>query len=362
MTGLDELQLPHGRLKFPIFLPDGTRGVVRAVSASDMAALGTQALLMNTFHLMLKPGASTVGSLGGLHQMSGWQGPILTDSGGFQAYSLIRENPKHGSITNKGILFRQTETKRKYQLTPEKTIQLQIGFGADVVICLDDCTHVDDDPATQADAVDRTIAWAARCRTEFDRLVDERGLETHQRPKLFAVVQGGGVREQRQRCAEALLEIGFDGYGYGGWPLDADYNLLEDMLAYLRELIPAEYPLHALGVGHPESVAACARMGYQMFDSALPTRDARRGRLYTYTGPSGLGGTWFRYLYIHDKQHIRDTNPISEFCDCEACTDYSRGYLHHLFKLNDHLFFRLATIHNLRFMRLLEDRMRTAYG
>jgi queuine tRNA-ribosyltransferase len=161
---------------------------------------------------------------------------------------------------------------------------------------------------------------------------------------------------------EALLEIGFDGYGYGGWPLDEDYKLLDEMLAYVRELIPAEFPLHALGVGHPESVAACTRMGYQMFDSALPTRDARRGRLYTFNTPEELTGDWFKTIYIHDEEHIRSAAPLSEYCDCPTCQSYSRGYLHHLFRLNDHLYFRLATVHNLRFMRQLEDRMRTAYG
>lgn len=362
MSMLFSLQLPHGTLIFPTFLPDGTRGVVRGVSAADLSAQGVQAVVMNTYHLMLKPGASTVGALGGLHQMSGWQGPIMTDSGGFQAYSLIRENPGQGSINNRGLIFRQPGGKRKYQLTPEKTIQLQIGFGADIVVCLDDCTHVDDDPATQAGAVDRTIRWAKSCRQEFDRLLDEKRLEGESRPKLFAVVQGGGEKDQRKRCAEALLEIGFDGYGYGGWPLDEDYNLLGDMLGYVRELIPAEFPLHALGVGHPVNVAACAEMGYQMFDSALPTRDARRGRLYTFTGPDGLVGKWFKFIYILDEEHIRSAEPISEYCDCEACTTYGRGYMHHLFKLDDHLFYRLATVHNLRFMRLLEDRMRAAYG
>ena len=362
MQTISELRLPRGSIQFPVFLPDATRGVVRAVSASDIEAAGVQALVMNTYHLMVKPGASTVGALGGLHAMSGWQKPIITDSGGFQAYSLIRENPKQGSINNRGLIFRQQGSKRKYQLTPEKTIQLQLGFGADVVICLDDCTHVEDDPETQAQAVDRTIDWAKRGREEFDRLVAEKGLEGDQLPKLFAVVQGGGEKDQRRRCAEALLEIGFDGYGYGGFPLDEDYQLLEEMLGYVRELIPSEYLLHALGVGHPEYVAACARMGYQLFDSALPTRDARRGRLYTFTGPEGLGGEWFRFLYVYDDEHIWANLPVSEFCDCETCSRYSRGYLNHLFKLGDHLFYRLATVHNLRFMRLLEDRMRAAYG
>ncbi len=356
------LDLPHGRLTYPVFLPDATRGVVRGVSAEDLAETGVQALVMNTFHLMLRPGASTVQSLGGLHRMSAWRGPILTDSGGFQAYSVIRENPKHGSLTEKGILFRQVDTGRKYQLTPEKTIQLQLGFGADVLICLDDCTHVDDDPATQQRAVLRTISWAKRCRKEFDRLAAERGLEGASLPKLFAVVQGGGDAELRRQCAETLLEIGFDGYGYGGWPLDAEGNLLEEMLATLRALIPPQYPLHALGVGHPKNVAACARLGYQMFDSALPTRDARRGRLYTFTGEASLRGDWFKMLYIHDQEHIRASVPISAFCDCAACQRYSRGYLHHLFKLNDHLYFRLATMHNLRFMALLEARMRAEDG
>lgn len=362
MQELSEFRLPHGTIRFPVFLPDATRGVVRAVSSADLEAAGLQALVMNTYHLMVKPGASTVGALGGLHAMSGWSKPIITDSGGFQAYSLIRENPKQGSINNRGLIFRQQGSKRKYQLTPEKTIQLQLGFGADVVICLDDCTHVEDDPETQVEAVDRTIAWAKRGREEFDRLAAEKELEGDALPKLFAVVQGGGEKDQRRRCAEALLEIGFDGYGYGGFPLDEEYQLLEEMLGYVRELIPPEYPLHALGVGHPEYVAACARMGYQLFDSALPTRDARRGRLYTFTGAEGLAGDWFRFLYIYDEDHIRANLPVSEFCDCEACTRYTRGYLHHLFKLGDHLFPRLATIHNLRFMRLLEDRMRFAYG
>jgi queuine tRNA-ribosyltransferase len=362
MTGPRQLQLPHGQVQFPVFLPDATRGVVRAVDGRALEAIGVQALVMNTFHLMLKPGAGIVQSLGGLHKMSGWRRPIITDSGGFQAYSLIRENAKNGSLSDRGIIFRPQGGKRKYQLTPEKTIQLQLSFGADVVICLDDCTHVEADYQVQQQAVDRTIKWARRCRIEFDRLVEEKGLGLEARPKLFGVVQGGGEKLLRRQCAEALLEIGFDGYGYGGWPLDGAGNLLEEMVGYVRELIPSEYPLHALGVGHPENVVACRRLGYQMFDSALPTRDARRGRLYTFTSETSLAGDWFSFVYIQDEEHIRADLPLSEYCDCPACQRYSRGYLHHLFKLNDHLFFQLATLHNLRFMRQLEARMRNQDG
>ena len=348
-------------IKFPAFLPDGTQGVVRALDARDIEAAKTQALVMNTYHLMQKPGSSTIQALGGLHKMSGWNGPILTDSGGFQAYSVIRENPKMGSLTDKGIVFRKFGEQRKFQLTPEKVIQLQIAYGADIVVCLDDCTHVDDSEETQKTAVDRTAAWAKRCRTEFDRLMQEKKLPVEQQPKIFGVVQGGGSLALRKACADQLLEIGFDGYGFGGWPLDGEGKLLEDILGFTREAIPGEFPMHALGVGHPKNVFACYQLGYQMFDSALPTRDARRGRLFTYITEAGLVDKWFSYLYVNDEKHTKVSRPISEFCDCHTCENYSLGYLHHLWKINDHLYFRLATLHNLHFMHLLEERM-SAYG
>ncbi len=358
MARLNQLVLPHGTLQLPAFLPDGTLGVVRAVDAADLHTAGTQALVMNTFHLMQKPGSSTIQALGGLHQMSAWEAPIITDSGGFQAYSVVRENPKNGSLTDKGINFRPEGSKRKFLLTPEKTIQLQMSYAADVVICLDDCTHVEDSRETQQTAVERTVAWAARCKAEYEKLVAEKDLPSEEIPKIFAVVQGGGDLDLRKRCADALLEIGFDGYGFGGWPLDGDGNLLEDILGYTRELIPPQFPMHALGVGHPEYILACHKLGYEMFDSALPTRDARRGRLYTFTAEAGLHGNWFQFVYIQDDKYIKDTNPISPHCDCPTCQKYSLGYLHHLFKINETLFYRLATLHNLRFMVQLENRMR----
>lgn len=356
------INLAHGRIKLPAFLPDGTLGVVRAVDAADLGNAHIQAIVMNIFHLMQRPGSSTIHALGGLHKMSGWDKPIITDSGGFQAYSLIRENPKSGTLSDKGIIYRREKDGRKFQLTPEKSVQLQINYGSDVVICLDEPTHIDEAHEAQLKAVERTVAWAKRCKAEFERLMQEKAIETDARPLLFGVVQGGGSRELRKQCADRLLEIGFDGYGYGGWPLDRDGHLLTDILAYTRELVPPELPFHALGVGHPENVAACFELGYMLFDSALPTRDARRGRLFTFTVSHGLEGKWFKYLYINDEEHIKQTGPISEHCDCFTCSKYSRGYLHHLFKINDHLFHRLATIHNLRFMTLLEDRLREKYA
>jgi queuine tRNA-ribosyltransferase len=358
------LHLPHGVVQLPAYLPDATLGVVRGVDSTDLERCGVEALVMNSFHLMQRPGSSTVQALGGLHQMAGWSRPIITDSGGFQAYSLIRQNPKYGSLNDRGITFQPDGAARKFQFSPEKSVQLQLSYGADVVICLDDCTHVDDVLAEQEVSVQRTIAWARRCKQEFERIIAQKRLSAEQRPMLFGVIQGGGSFELRKRCADELLEIGFDGFGFGGWPLDDKGNLLSEIIAYTRELVPPALPMHALGVGHPANVVECFRLGYDLFDSAMPTRDARHGRLYRFEDEAFaamglLTGKWFAYVYINDEQHIKSDQPISAVCDCLCCTRYSRGYLHHLFKVGDSLFIRLATIHNLRFMAQLMKRLQT---
>lgn len=362
MTSDKSLYLPHGILDLPAFLPDGTQGVVRAVGAEDLEGCRVRALQMNVYHLMQRPGTSTIQAVGGLHRLAGWTRPIFTDSGGFQVYSLIRQNPKAGSITDRGATFRPGGD-RKYILTPEKSIQLQFSYGSDMLICLDDCTSPDDPPATQAESVRRTIRWAAECKRAYGQLVEQKRLAEADRPRLMGVIQGGLSPDLRRQCAEALLAIGFDAYGYGGWPLDAQGNLLEDMVGLVRQLVPVEFPVHALGIGHPASVAACVEMGYELFDSTMPTRDARHGRLLVFTrdphtGPLSPSGDWFAYLYPGDDKHVKAALPVSPYCDCPACARYSLAYLHHLFKINDSLYFRLATIHNLRFMTLLMERLR----
>lgn len=357
------LLLPSGPIKLPEFLPDATRGVVRAVDSRDLENCGVQALMMNAFHLMQNPGSSTIQALGGLHAMTGWPHPIITDSGGFQIYSLIRQNPKFGALSGRGATFRVEPGSRKFNLTPEKSIQLQVGYASDIVVCLDDCTNVDDPFGVQQESVERTIDWARRSKDEFERLAGEKNYPEGKRPLIFAVIQGGGYLELRKKCAEALLEIGFDGYGYGGWPLDQQGNLLRDLLAYTRQLVPPQFPMHALGVAHPKNVMECAALGYGLSDGAMPTRDARHGRLYRYNlDPSDpaarLEGSWFSFLYILDDKHIKSGGPVSPYCDCLLCARYSIGYLHHLFKIKDSLSLRLATIHNLRFMSQLTGYLR----
>lgn len=358
------LQLPHGTLQFPVFLPDATHGVVRSLDATDLEQCAIQAVVMNTFHLMQRPGSSTIQALGGLHGMTGWQRPIITDSGGFQAYSMIQQNAKFGSLDDDGITFKPEGAERKFHLTPEKAVQLQMSYDTDIVVCLDDCTHVDASYAVQETSVRRTITWAKRCKDEFQHLVKQKKLSEERRPLLFAVVQGGGITELRQRCAEALLEIGFDGYGYGGWPLDKQGKLLSEIVAYTRELIPMCFPMHALGIGHPANVVACTRMGYGIFDCTMPTRDARHARLYTFTRPQpdfNDETRWLAYVYANDDKYIKSDKPVSSYCDCLCCTKYSLGYLRHLFKIGDTLFFRLATIHNLRFMTMLTHYLRESH-
>nr|MBC7245097.1 tRNA guanosine(34) transglycosylase Tgt [Chloroflexota bacterium] len=359
--GTSVLELPRGQLQLPVFLPDATHGVVRSLDANDLLQCGVQALQMNVFHLMQRPGSSTIKALGGLHNMFGWPKPIVTDSGGFQVYSLIHQNPKYGSLTERGMLFRPEGASRRFYLTPEKSIQLQVDYGADLVICLDDCTDVNQPLSIQQASVERTIKWAKRCKAEFERQMELRGLEKGARPLLFAVVQGGGYRDLRKRCAEELLAIGFDGFGLGGWPLDSAGNLLEEIIAYTRELIPANFPMHALGVGQPANIVTCARIGYNLFDSTMPTKDARHGRLYLFTSEpksSTLADDWYTHLYIQDAKNMKANQPISPYCDCLCCSHYSRAYLHHLFKVNDSLFHRLATMHNLRFVMQLMARLR----
>ncbi len=360
MARRTNLQIREKNLTLPVFLPDATLGYVRAVDSQDLETVGITALVMNTFHLMQKPGSSTIQAYKGLHQYACWPGVIITDSGGFQAYSLIHQSDQFGSLTDKGIVFRPEGKDRKFILSPEKSIQLQFTYDSDVVICLDDCTHVDAPRDEQELSVERTLDWAKRCKIEYQHQMDLRQIDDAHQPLIFGVIQGGGFPDLRRKCAEGLLEIGFDGFGYGGWPLDGKGNLLSEIVGLTRELVPDEFPMHALGIGHPLNLVETYRLGYDIFDCALPTRDARHGRLMRFTVPSEEpldGKAWLEYVYMQDKKYIKDTRPVSAFCDCPVCTHYSLGYLHHLFKTGDWLFYRLATLHNLRFMTQLTERL-----
>ncbi len=360
---MTRLVLPHGDVALPTFFPDGTQGVVRCVDSEDLAACGVPGVVMNTYHLLSAPGVSVLRVAGGLHGFTGWKGPILTDSGGFQVFSLIQENPKYGVIRKNEIVFYPENSDKKVILTPEKCIQSQFVYGSDVMMCLDYCTRPDDTDEVNELAVDITIDWAARCKAEYEKQLKARRLDREKRPLLFAIIQGGGNKELRKKCADALKEMGFDGYGYGGWPLDREGRLTEEILRYTAELMPDDTVKYAMGVGKPEGIVACREMGYTLFDCVIPTREARHNRLYTFKADKQEdidvhAPGFYQYHYIMDDKYIKDMRPISEACDCPLCKRYSRAYLRHLYKTGDTLAYRLATIHNLRFYTMLMERLR----
>ena len=353
----EPLETHRGRLAVPTFLPDATRAGVRGASSDDLRAVGIEGVVVNAFHLLRRPGARVLQAAGGIHRFMDWDGPVLSDSGGFQVWSLIRQDPSRGVIRDNEVIFREPSTGEKWNLTPERIVSIQLQLGSDVVVCLDDCTDADAPDAEQERSVERTVRWARRSREAFDRGVAERGGEP---PKIFAVVQGGRVEALRRECAAELAGIGFDGYGFGGWPLDADGSLLADALGWVAESLPADAPKHALGIGRADHVVAAFALGYSIFDCALPTRDARHGRLYAFRpGSAGRrpapGDDFFRAIHIHDQRYRVDHSPIEDGCDCPLCARHSAAYLHHLFKVGDGSAERLATLHNLRFyVRLFE--------
>ena len=351
------LQTPSGAVRLPAFFPDATHGCIRATGFEDAETAGTPGLVMNCYHLFNRPGPKLIKALGGLHGFTGFSRPILTDSGGFQLFSLIRENPAYGEIRDNEIIFRPDMGKEKLVFTPEKCIQAQFQYGSDIMMALDVCTHPEHDDAAQRRSVELTIKWAARCRAEFDKLAKAKKGE---RPLLFAIVQGGGDRDLRLECGQRLQQIGFDGYGFGGWPLDSDGNFRADILQAAADAMPDHLPKYAMGLGQPDEIAQCVQMGYSLFDCVIPTREARHQRLYTFkdgmASPEGVRQPkFYKHHYALDDKHARDGGPIEPGCDCPLCARHSKAFLHHLFKAGDSQAYRLATAHNLRFyQRVME--------
>ncbi len=348
----------RGPLRLPAFLPDGTRAVVKGLDSRDLAECGVEALMVNSLHLATRPGASTVKAVGGVHRFMGWNGIAASDSGGFQAWSMAASGAGLGSVTDRGFVYRHEKGARKRLLTPEKCIRRQLDLDADILFCLDQCTHPNDPAEAQRAGIERTLDWARRCRDEFvARAGCEPGAAAAGRPLLFAVVQGGADPDLRRRCAGELAGMGFDGFGFGGWPIGDD-GLLTDMVAMTADLLPADAPKHALGIGKPENMLAAWRAGYRLFDCALPTRNARRKRLYITLDNSDnilKNNKSYDVLYMEHERHSRDRSALDPSLDPEGP---SRAYLHHLFKIGDAAAERLATRHNLGFYARLIDRMR----
>ncbi|MFZ2187058.1 MAG: tRNA guanosine(34) transglycosylase Tgt [Candidatus Moraniibacteriota bacterium] len=364
------LATKSGSMCTPFFMPDATRAAVRGVSSGDLGKAGIGALVVNTYHLLLQPGENLVKRAGGVHAFMHWDKPILSDSGGYQVYSLIHRNPELGRITEEGAEFRSVLDGSKHLLTPERAIQIQFDLGVDMMVVLDD-PRPNSAPETEvAEAVERTLRWAERSRREYEQQVASRGLREAMRPLLFGVVQGGMFREQRRHCAEGLVAIGFDGYGFGGRHIDDEGNFLEDIVRYTASLLPEESARFALGIGTPDDIVRCHRVGWDMFDCVIPTREGRHGRLFIWNEQSQLEpqnsikiqnsqfDSFYKTININNEQFKEDFAPVDPTCDCELCRNHTRAYLKHLFKVGDPLALRLASLHNLRFYMRLMERLR----
>jgi queuine tRNA-ribosyltransferase len=329
---LGRLRLNHGVVETPIFMPVGTYGTVKAMAPHELEADGAQIVLGNTFHLWLRPGLDVIEAHQGLHRFMGWERPILTDSGGFQVFSL----GKLRKISEEGVRFASPINGDRLLLTPEESMRIQKVLDSDVVMVFDECTpyEIDGRPATEKEAADSmrlSLRWAQRSRDEFDR--------TGNRNALFGIVQGGMFEQLRDESLAGLTEIGFHGYAIGGLSVGEPKPEMMRILDHLAHRLPAERPRYLMGVGTPEDLLDGIGHGVDMFDCVMPTRNARNGWLFTRYGDVKLRNSRYR----------ADTRPLDESCACHTCRHFSRAYLHHLQRVNEILGARLNTIHNLHF-------------
>ena len=328
----------RGIVETPAFMPVGTYATVKAMTPEELLTIGAQIVLGNTFHLMLRPGMDVIRAHGGLHRFMHWEKPILTDSGGFQVFSLATLR----KITEAGVSFRSPIDGDPVMLTPERSIQVQRDLDSDIVMIFDECTPF---PATEPEArtsMELSLRWAARSRAEFDRLENPHA--------LFGIVQGGMYEALRAESIHGLAEIGFDGYAIGGLAVGEPKEERERVIDALEPLLPAQRPRYLMGVGTPHDLVAAVSRGIDMFDCVMPTRNARNGHLFTANG----------IVRIRNARYEADTQPLDAECTCYTCAHYSRAYLRHLDRCNEILGARLCTIHNLHYYQVLMRGMRDA--
>lgn len=347
-------------LEYPLFFPDATRGEVRQVTLEDVKKVGLPGILVNTFHLLRLVGAEKTVAAGGIHKYLGWDGAMISDSGGFQVMSIAKKYGGNSTVTDAGVTF--TLDGIDHHFSPEDSIRYQMAMRTDLMVVLDDFTPPD---ATYEEAlvtVERTTKWAKRCKQTFLTECERLAIPEDARPYLIGVVQGGKYEDLRLKSIKELTEIGFDGYGYGGFPMK-DGKFDEEMAKFLADNLPKDTVLYGLGIGKPDDIVKCVNLGWQIFDCVLPTRDARHGRLYVYSVESiqrnGLEqGDFYEYYNPRQAKHLEENIPVSSVCDCELCTTLTRAEFATMWRARDERVLRLATIHNLRFYAMLMEQLR----
>lgn len=334
---LGKLHTPHGIIETPIFMPVGTRATVKTMTPEELKDLGAQIILSNTYHLYLRPGHELIKEAGGLHKFMNWDKPILTDSGGFQVFSLgdLRK------ITEEGVEFRSHIDGSRHFISPEKSIEIQNALGSDIIMAFDECAPYPSDRDYVKHSLERTTRWAKRCK------------EAHRNPEtqaLFGIVQGGMYRDLREQSAKEIMDLDFPGYAIGGLSVGEPKELMYEVLDYTVPLLPKNKPRYLMGVGSPDCLFEGVIRGIDMFDCVLPTRIARNGTVMTSQGK----------VVIRNAKYARDFGKLDPECDCYTCRNYSRAYIRHLFNVNEILGARLTTIHNLYFLLKLMENIRLA--
>jgi len=338
------LTTPHGQVATPVFMPVGTAGSVKGVTPDQLSAAGAQMILGNTYHLMLRPGAQRVAELGGLHAMMAWDSPILTDSGGYQVFSLAHRR----TLDADGVTFRSHVDGCEVRLTPQSAVEIQRLLGADVIMQLDECPPGKTDRDEVAAAVDRSADWARRCKDAWDAAGRKSAQGAHQ--ALFGIQQGGVFADLRARSAAELVELDLPGYAIGGLSVGEGHEAMCDVLENIDEQLPADRPRYLMGVGEPRDILAAVARGVDMFDCVLPTRNGRNAQAFTWAGR----------LRLRNARWSDERAPIDPQCDCYACRNFSRGTLRHLFMAREMLGPTLVSIHNLHFFAELMSAIRRA--
>ncbi|MGP9804080.1 tRNA guanosine(34) transglycosylase Tgt [Paracoccus sp. NSM] len=334
-TGI--IDTPRGQIRTPAFMPVGTAATVKAMLPESVAATGADILLGNTYHLMLRPTAERVARMGGLHRFMNWQKPILTDSGGFQVMSLAGLR----KLTEEGVTFSSHVDGSKHHLTPERSMEIQRLLGSDIVMCFDECPALPATDAEVAASMRLSMRWAQRSRDAFG---DRPG------HALFGIMQGGVTRELREESAQALQQIGFDGYAVGGLAVGEGQEAMFGVLDYAPGFLPQDKPRYLMGVGKPDDIVGAVQRGIDMMDCVLPSRSGRTGQAWTPRGQ----------VNIKNARHQDDPRPLDETCTCPACTGYSRAYLHHVFRAKEMISGMLLTWHNLHYYQRLMEGLRRA--